>query len=105
MVVATRKMQKVQLQKLIETKSKLTGATVETWIDLAIVEIAITKTKSSVVIDKTRKNIVNCIGLTKSKLFEEDITRIITSNGEYYEVKQVFLSLWNNITLEKADVF
>ena len=105
MVVATRKTEKVQLQKLIETKSKSTGAPISNWVDLAIVEIAITKTKSSVVIDKTRKNIVNCIGLTKSKLFEEDITRIITSKKECYEVKQVINSLWNNITLEKVEVF
>lgn len=106
MVVPTRNFKTATLQKLKKSKSTLTGAEVEAWSDIIDFQISITKIKSTLMVDKVRKIIETYKGLTKCNLLEADTTRIIIkSTNECYRVTDVTPSLWNNIDLEKVDVF
>ncbi|WP_317311310.1 hypothetical protein [Clostridium thermobutyricum] len=106
MVVPVRNFKTFILQEYSKGRSKETGATVNEWIDVTTISISIVKSRQSLVIDKVRRIVETYKGLTKSNLLIADTTRLISiDKKECYLVKNVIPSLWNNIELEKLEVF
>lgn len=106
MVVPVRNFKTFILQEYSEGRSKKTGATINGWIDVTPISISMFKVRQTLVIDKVRRIVETYKGLTKSNLLIADTTRLISiDKKECYLVKNVIPSLWNNIELEKLEVF
>lgn len=98
-------LQPMILQVNNSSRSELTGALNNSWVDLKTIKVKLIKIKSSTVVNGTRTNIINVKGITKATVNKE-INRLKDPNtGLIYIIDDCLQGLWNNLDLRVTEVY